>query len=184
MKRRSKAISKQDREAFREATEGVRPLAHDKVAPYRAPPPPRALQRELDEHRVLADMFSDVLDAEELESGEELSYLRTGMQHQVLRKLRRGHYSVGAELDLHGYTVAEARQALSGFLQQAQDAGIRCVRVIHGKGNQSLDKRPILKGKVDYWLRQWNDVLAFTSARPVDGGTGALYVLLKSRRGR
>ena len=181
MKKRFTQISPEDREAFRKAIKGVRPLAYDKVEPHRNPPPPRARQRELDDERVLSDMFSDAIDAAELETGEELVYLRSGMQKQVLRKLRKGHYSVGAELDLHGYTVVEARQELSGFLNLTQSAGIRCVRIIHGKGSGSLDKKPILKGKVDYWLRQWNDVLAFTSARPVDGGTGAIYVLLKSR---
>jgi DNA-nicking Smr family endonuclease len=127
-------------------------------------------------------MLSDALDAAELETGEELLYCRTGLQHSVLRKLRRGHYSVGAELDLHGMRVEEARQALGAFLQHALAGDTRVVRIIHGKGNGSLNKQPVLKGKVNHWLRQRNDVLAFCSARPVDGGTGAIYVLLRRTR--
>jgi DNA-nicking Smr family endonuclease len=117
-----------------------------------------------------------------METGEELFYCRSGLQHNVLRKLRRGHYAVEAELDLHGLRVAEARQALGTFLQNALERGIKTVRIIHGKGNGSLNKQPVLKGKVNHWLRQRAEVLAFCSARPVDGGTGAIYVLL--RRGK
>jgi DNA-nicking Smr family endonuclease len=127
-------------------------------------------------------MLSDSLDPAEVETGEELLFARPGLQHGVLRKLRRGQYSHGAELDLHGMTVVIARQALALFLSECQHDGIRNVRIIHGKGNGSLRQQPILKSKVNHWLRQRNEVLAFCSARPIDGGTGALYVLLRSRR--
>jgi DNA-nicking Smr family endonuclease len=127
-------------------------------------------------------MLSDALDPAELETGEELLYCRPGMQHNVMRKLRRGQYSVEAELDLHGMRVAEARQVLSDFLRHSLDSGIKTIRIIHGKGNGSLNKQPVLKGKVNHWLRQRVEVLAFCSARPVDGGTGAIYVLLKNTR--
>ena len=125
------------------------------------------------------EMLSGDFELSELETGDELWFARPGLQHQVLRKLRRGRTSVGAELDLHGMIVAEAHQAVDGFIRRVREANIRCVRIIHGKGNGSLHQRPILKGKVDVWLRRRDEVLAFASARPEDGGTGAVYVLLK-----
>ncbi len=173
----------EDRELFRAAMNRVRPLTVDRVLPRRRRPPPRPRQSELEEQRVLAGMFSDALDPAELETGEESSFHRAGLQHGVLRRLRRGHYAVEAELDLHGLTVTEARQSLARFLTDCHGHGRRCVRVIHGKGRGSPGRLPVLKLKVDHWLRQWDAVLAFCTARPVDGGTGALYVLLK-RAGR
>lgn len=115
----------------------------------------------------------------ETETGEELSFIRPGLQHRLLRKLRRGHFSIGAELDLHGMTVALAQVELTIFLKQAQARGVRCVRIIHGKGLRSRQGRPVLKFKLERWLRLREEVIAFSSARPVDGGTGAVYVLLK-----
>lgn len=175
--------TKEDRRLFREAMRDVRPLRHDKVMPEKPRPAPRPRQRIIDEGQVLRDMLSDCIEPWEQETGEELMFARNGLQHSVLRKLRRGQYAVGAELDLHGMTVAEARQALAEFLHASRFRDLRCVRIIHGKGNGSLHKQPILKGKVNHWLRQWDEVLAFASARPVDGGTGALYVLLKRSSG-
>ncbi len=167
---------------FREAVADAIPLRQQKQTPHRSTPPPIPLQRQRDEEQVLEDMLSDNLDPTELETGEELLYCRPGLQHSVLRKLRRGQYSVGAELDLHGMRVVEARQALGHFLQHSLAHDIRVVRIIHGKGNGSLHKQPVLKGKVNHWLRQRIEVLAFCSARPVDGGTGAIYVLLRRAR--
>jgi DNA-nicking Smr family endonuclease len=115
----------------------------------------------------------------EVETGDELIYLRPGIGSGVLRKLRRGQFSVGAELDLHGKTVSEARDALALFLKESQTFGIRCVRIIHGKGLGSRHGRPVIKGKLDRWLRMRDEVIAFSSARPIDGGTGAVYVLLR-----
>jgi DNA-nicking Smr family endonuclease len=116
-----------------------------------------------------------------METGEEIYYCREGLQQTVLRKLKRGQFRVSAFLDLHGMTVTIARQALAHFLQIARRDNITCVRIIHGKGNRSRHKGPILKHKVNHWLRQRDEVLAFCSARPVDGGTGAVYVLLRRR---
>ena len=99
-----------------------------------------------------------------------------------MRKLRRGQYAIEAQLDLHGNTVPEARERVSTFLRDMQTQGKRCVRIIHGKGKSSEGKLPVLKGKVNAWLQQWDQVLAFCSARPNDGGTGAIYVLLRSNR--
>ena len=101
------------------------------------------------------------------------------MQQAILRKLRRGQFQVGAALDLHGMTVATARDALAAFLQHARRDSLGCVRIIHGKGKRSHHRGPVLKQKINHWLRQRDEVLAFCSARPMDGGTGAIYVLLR-----
>ncbi len=174
-------ISSEEQALFRASVSDVRPLKQQRVLHAPPSPPPRPLQQEADEQQALLDMFSDTFDPAELETGEELLFSRNGLQHNVLRKLRRGQYSVAAELDLHGLRVEEARQELSHFLYHCRLEGKRCLRIIHGKGNGSYQQQPILKGKVNYWLRQREEVLAFCSARPVDGGTGAIYVLVKSK---
>jgi len=127
----------------------------------------------------MRDMLSEDYDPAELELGDELLFSRSGLQHGLLRKLRRGQFSIRMQLDLHGMTVAEARLALTQFLLDCRAANARCVRIIHGKGHGSLHKQPVLKGKVNKWLQQRDEVLAFCSARIEDGGTGAVYVLLK-----
>ena len=129
---------------------------------------------------MLRELLQDHLDPAELETGEELSFLRPGLQQKLLRKLRRGQFSVAAELDLHGMTANEAYAAVGEFLKRARTRNARCVRIIHGKGNGSLHKLPVLKAKIGGWLRRRDEVLAYCSARPVDGGTGAVYVLLKA----
>jgi DNA-nicking Smr family endonuclease len=107
------------------------------------------------------------------------SYARPGLQRTVMRRLRRGDYRIGAELDLHGMTADAARGELARFLREAIGRELRCVRIIHGKGLGSEGRGPVLKPRVARWLRQRDDVLAYCSARPADGGTGALYVLLR-----
>ncbi len=176
-------ISNDDKDLFRQAVADAVPLPQHRVTPHRDPPPARPLKREEDELQVLDDMLSGDIDPAELETGEELFYCRGGLQHSVLKKLRRGHYAIEAELDLHGLRVVEARQVLTTFLHSALAQRLKTVRIIHGKGNGSLHKQPVLKGKVNHWLRQRNEVLAFCSARPADGGTGAVYVLLGKQRG-
>lgn len=115
---------------------------------------------------------------ETLGFGDTLSYLSPGQQKNVLRKLRRGHYGVDAELDLHGLNSKEAKHHLLHFLHHCVEDGFRCVHIIHGKGYRSPDNRPILKNNLNLWLRQHQDVLAFCSAAPKDGGSGAVLVLL------
>ena len=112
-------------------------------------------------------------------SGESLQFHRPSVGRRTLRRLTRGSYSIQDELDLHGMTVAEARDALADFVDASCRRGHTCVRVVHGKGLGSGQRGPVLKGKVDRWLRRWDQVLAFSSARQVDGGTGAIYVLLR-----
>ena len=173
-------ISDAERQLFRDNLKGVRPL--EEKHHYQAPRPkikPVARQRIADERQVLDDMFSDDFRPEDVETGEELLFSRPGLQNRLMRQLRRGQLSIRAELDLHGYTVLEARQALTEFLRDSLQHGDRCVRIVHGKGFGSKQKLPVLKNKVNAWLQQRDEVLAFCSARPVDGGTGALYVLLK-----
>jgi DNA-nicking Smr family endonuclease len=184
MRKKPSPLSDDDSDLFRSAVAGVRPLASDRLPVTPPPPPPLPQKRLEDEHRVLQDMLSDPEYPELLETGEELFFARSGLQHSVLRKLRRGQYAVAAELDLHGLTAAAAREQLAAFLIACRQRDLRCVRIIHGKGNGSVQRRPVLKGKVNHWLQQRDEVLAFCSARPVDGGTGAVYVLLKRAPGK
>ncbi len=178
----SKKFNGADHELFRQAMQGVRPLLSE-VVPLNLPRPlPIPKQRYIDEALVRQDMLSEYyFDPAELETGEELLFTRAGIQHSIFEKLRRGHFSVDAELDLHGFIVREARKAVADFLRWCQVRNVRCARIVHGKGYNSWQKQPILKCKLNGWLRQRDEVLAFCSARPMDGGTGAVYVLIKNR---
>lgn len=175
-----KSPDKEELELFRQAMQDVRPLETEpRHQPARAKPRPRPRQRELDDAAVLDEMLSDPVHPEDLETGEELLFIRGGLQHKLVKKLRRGELAIEAELDLHGLFREEAREAVVGFLAECRQKQVRCVRIIHGKGHGSEQKRPVLKQYVNHWLQQRDEVLAFCSARPVDGGTGAIYVLLK-----
>ena len=150
---------------------------------HRPRPTPWPRQRERDERNVLREAISDEFDPESLmETDDQLSYRRSGVGADVLVKLRRGRWTVQGQVDLHGLTRDEAREALGLFLQGAGKRGWRCVRVVHGKGLGSPRREPVLKGKVRVWLVQRQEVLAFTQARGPDGGAGALIVLLDSGR--
>ena len=164
---------------FRKAVGKIKPVRQDKVYPHRKHRKPVPDQTLRDQQEVMRSLLSDAYEPAEVETGDELLYTRAGLQHGVIRKLRRGQYAIEAELDLHGATVLQAREAVDTFLKNARDRDKRVVRIIHGKGNTSAGKLPVLKGKVNSWLRQKDEVLAFCSARPNDGGTGAVYVLLK-----
>jgi DNA-nicking Smr family endonuclease len=157
----------------------VRVIKQDKVTPHRRRRKPVPEQKRLDEQAVMDELSSGEFDSSELETGEELLFARPGIQHAVLRRLRRGQYKIEAQLDLHGQTVAQARESVARFLQESRGAGWRCVRIIHGKGRGSHGKLPVLKGKVNVWLRRRDEILAFCPAQPTDGGHGAIYVLLK-----
>jgi len=124
----------------------------------------------------MIDVFSDAEIAEECP--ETLSYSASGLQHKVIKKLRRGQYTIEHELDLHGLTVIEARKALMGFLEKCETASLRHIIIVHGKGFGSRGK-PVIKPMINRWLRATDQVLAFHSAQPHDGGTGAVYVLLR-----
>lgn len=173
-------ISDADRQLFREQIKGTRKLNAEAIPPGQTKKPsPHPTQLLKDERQVLDDMLSDHFQPEEVETGDELLFTRPGLQTKVIRQLRRGHHPITAELDLHGMVVKQARLALTDFLKQCRRKNDRCVRIIHGKGLGSKHKLPVLKNKVNNWLQQRDDVLAFCTARPVDGGTGAVYVLLK-----
>jgi DNA-nicking Smr family endonuclease len=168
-------------ELFRASMSGVTPLpSHDRAQHARPLPQPIPAQRQRDDRKALQDSLShrNPWDAG-METGEELCYLRNGVGAQVLRKLRRAHWVIQDELDLHGLTVDEARELLVGFLNQCIRRGLRCVRVIHGKGLRSKNREPVLKRKVAGWLMQREEILAYCQARQVDGGSGAVVVLLK-----
>jgi len=169
-----------DKRLFRDAVRDVKRLrTNPRVTPPK--PRPRARFARLDNLEVLQESLNlapgDLL----VETGDELSFRRAGVQDAVLRKLRRGQYRVEAELDLHGLTVAQSKVELRDFLLNAQRAGMRCVRIIHGKGLGSGHRGPVLKNTANVLLQRTDAVPAFSSARPVDGGTGAIYVLLGRR---
>ena len=174
---------KRDAEAhlFQNEVQDVRPIKASHKAASTVPAPlPVPLQRLADEQDALRASLSDEIDIERLlETDEALSFRRPGLGIEVVRKLRRGEWSVQAQLDLHGFRTDEARLSLVSFLAEALTNDLRCLRIIHGKGLGSINKEPVLKGKVLKWLTQRDEVLAFCQARPNDGGSGALLVLLK-----
>ena len=176
-----KKPSREDIQLFRNSVGQIRPVKHDRVTPVRRAVSTRPQFRDMDEAEVLHDLLSDQFDPVEMENGEELLFVRPGLQHRTLKKLRRGMFVVNAELDLHGMNVPLARAAVAEFLHECQQRRIQCARIIHGKGLGSRHQGPVLKRKVGSWLKQRNEVLAYCSARNCDGGTGAVYVLLKRK---
>jgi DNA-nicking Smr family endonuclease len=166
---------------FRDAIADVTPLnGKTRVEHKRIPHPPLAHKRREDDQLVLIAAVSDEFEIDTLlHADDELSFRRPGVGHDVLRKLRRGEWVIQDEIDLHGCRTDEARELLAGFLRGAIKRGLRCVRIVHGKGFGSHDRQPVLKGKTRVWLAQREDVIAFCQARPAEGGSGAVVVLLK-----
>ena len=179
--RQENARSRQDAEVFRRMVGRVEPLKpNGRVAPNPAHPRPLPFQRWADDDAVLRESVSDDYGAEWLlESDETLSYRRAGLGPDVVRKLRRGHWTVSAQVDLHGLRVDEARDVVADFLRECVKQERRCVRIIHGKGLGSTNRIPVLKEKVRRWLTQKDEVLAFVEARPDDGGSGVVLALLR-----
>jgi DNA-nicking Smr family endonuclease len=169
--------SDEDLELFRTAVKDARPLPPRHAQQERPSPEPKARFRRADEAAVLAESLEANPEAES-DTGVDLNFRRTSVSLPLFRKLRRGEISVRDEIDLHGLTANQARAALYEFLAEAGARQLRCVRVIHGKGLRSGHQGPVLKRKLGRWLQCRADVLAYCSARPVDGGTGAVYVLL------
>ena len=169
-----------DSRLFRDAVQGVKPLDGPQNPPERPKPRPAARFSRADRLAVLEESLREPPDDPTLAGGEELVFHREGVRQTVLRTLRRGGYRVQGEIDLHGLSVIEARQALREFLARALLNHWRCVRIVHGKGLRSGTRGPVLKGLVGSVLRKLDPVVAYVSARPVDGGTGAVYVLLSS----
>ena len=169
-----------DADLFRRAVSDAKPLdAERRVDEKRRKPTAKARFSRADESRVLRESLEGDIDDIEAGSGEALRFARPSVGRRTLRKLARGSYAVQAEIDLHGMTVAEARPRLQAFIEDCARTGKRCVRVVHGKGLGSGQRGPVLKPNVNAWLRRWDAVLAFVSTRQVDGGTGAVYVLLR-----
>ena len=168
-----------DRALFREATRGVKPLRQAQRVPDDAPRPrARARFARAARLQLLEEIPQGSPDEPELAAGDATLFARPGVTAGTLRKLRRGQYRVQAQLDLHGLTAAEAKLQLHEFLLASLQRNARCLRIVHGKGLRSGAKGPVLRQLVNSALRRTAQVLAFASARPVDGGTGALYVLL------
>ena len=171
-------VTEEDRALFRRAAGDVRRIGDDRTPPARpgrAPRAPSRVQGEPSNARGLAESewTSDV------GPGDVLSFARGGVRRREMERLRRGRVRTEADLDLHGRIVSDAATALDRFLEDSRHRGRRCVRIVHGKGFGSRDGLPIMKAHVDRWLRSRPEVLAFCSAIPPDGGTGAVYVLLR-----
>lgn len=180
MNRKSR-ITPEDSALFRDAVEKAAPLRRSGRV-VRQPDLPSARPRfsEADEQDVMDRLLDQAIDASEFGSGDALEFRQAGVQLTVMRKLRRGQYARQAELDLHGMTATEAKRYVVEFLQECRARGHRCVRVIHGKGRGSPHGAPVLKLKLAAWLQQREEVLAYCSARANEGGTGAIYVLLRA----
>ena len=167
---------------FRDAVADVEPLAppRRRAAPKRgAVPVPRQTRR--DERAALAESLAGPMSVDDaLESGEELSFLREGYPRDTLRKLRRGHWTVEASLDLHGMNRGQAAAAVVEFVRRCAQRGQRCVRIVHGRGLGSPNREPVLKGKLRKWLPLRGEVLAFCQAPRAHGGSGAVLVLLRN----
>ena len=173
-------VTDKDIDEFRRAFSDAKPLqVEDRVPATKPKPKPKARFSRADEREVLQQSLEDDIDTIEHGYGAALRFHRPSVGKRTMRKLARGGYSVQAELDLHGMTVAEARQRLADFIEYSVISSNLCVRIVHGKGLGSGDRGPVLKNAVNRWLRRWDNVLAFVSTRQVDGGTGAIYVLLQ-----
>ena len=167
---------------FRRLMAGTKPIRAKVTVPAPRRVKARARFRASDERQVLRESLESDIDLAESLSGHALRFRRPSVGRRTLRKLARGKFSVQGEIDLHGMTVEKASEALQEFINDSCLRGHSCVRIVHGKGLGSGQRGPVLKGKVDLWLRRWKQVLAFVSARQVDGGTGAVYVLLDVSR--
>ncbi len=173
-----------ERDAFAKAMQGVKPLQKIERVLATKRPQAKAHNSRAAHAALLAESLRgpgegapDMIE----QLGEEIAYRRPGLPEKIFRQLRRGRFSIEAETDLHGLTVNEAKLLLRDFIGESAQRRLGCVRVIHGKGLGSGPGGPVLKGNVQRWLMQWDEVLAFVTARVRDGGSGAIYVLLRRR---
>jgi DNA-nicking Smr family endonuclease len=174
-------IDDPDKKLFRDAMRGVKPLVQEKKITPEPPPPSYRPKKRLAYEAPIAAPLSDYETLEPLNSESLVEFKQSGIQNKVLRKLRSGQYNIEAILDLHGMTVDEAKETLYSFVLQCQKKGVSHALIVHGKGRVS--GHPILKNKLNHWLRQLDQVLAFCSAKAKDGRSGAMYVLLKNQKG-
>lgn len=170
----------EDIELFRRSVGPVRKIGCDRARQIATPPPPRPRNDPETDIRERPDSFSDAYDPGTVSADEVLFFARPGLQRRQLQRFRRGQLACTAELDMHGMTAAVARSELMAFIALCRDRRIRCARIIHGKGYGSGGAVPVLKNRLNSWLRQHHDVLAFSSAQARHGGSGALYLLLRS----
>jgi DNA-nicking Smr family endonuclease len=180
-----KPLQESEAKLFRESVQGAEPIRINRTEPFRH----RRLPKPISQPPELGEQPGRVTIAEaEIETGDYLLFARPGVQKRLLADLQRGHIDVELELDMHGLRTAHAEGILGEFLGDCTRRGVRCALVVHGKGYRSDGRQPVLKHKVNYWLRLYEQVLAFCSATRRDGGTGAVYLLLrnpkKSRRKR
>jgi DNA-nicking Smr family endonuclease len=174
-------LSDDDDKLFQRAMFGAKPLrAEARVEAETNKPKPKARFSRADEKDVLRESLNADIDTMEGSNAESMRFHRQSVGRRTMRKLARGRYAIQAEIDLHGMTVAEAKPRLADFVENCARKGHLCIRVVHGKGIGSGYRGPVLKNSVNHWLRKWDSVLAFVSARQVDGGTGAVYVLLQT----
>jgi len=178
-----KRLEESEASLFRESVSDAEPLNLDRAEPFRRRPPPHPIEQPA---HLRSENERATLSEAEVECHDYLEFTRPGVQKRLFADLQRGYIEVDLELDLHGLTAAYAEQVLDEFLNECSRLRVRCARIIHGKGRRSDEGQPVLKRKVNYWLRLYEEVLAFCSATRRDGGTGAVYVLLrnpdKSRR--
>lgn len=179
---KDKKLSAEDSDLFRRNIGSVRRLTDNKVTHRPERPSPRPRPRPAKFEEQAASGFSDELPADTVSASDPLFFARPGLQQRLLQRLRRGQLPIGAELDLHGMIAASAHNTVAQFLANSRDRSIHCVSIIHGKGYGGRSDAPILKNHLNHWLRQHHDVLAFCSSRQDHGGTGAVYVLLRTRR--
>jgi len=175
----AKGVSKDDIKLFRQAIGEVDMIEYNGVELSTAKPAPVPNQSIISEQEAFNQMAKDPFDIPDVEIGDELYFRRSGIQQQIIRKLRRGQFAIESELDLHGMTVSVAKKELNDFLNYCQSTNRRCIRIIHGKGHGSVNKIPVLKNKLNRWLQRYDSILAFCSAPAHDGGTGAVYVIIK-----
>lgn len=171
----------QDNDLFRKTVGSVNSIKNDRIKPHKRQPSTTSRQSNKDNLPVMEQFSEDFLSAD-FQPSDILSYHQPGVQPQTLKKLRLGALRIDSVCDLHGLTVNEARPVLSAFFHEAEIYQWRCLKIIHGKGKRSANHGPVLKGLVDAYLRQKARVLAFHSAIPRDGGTGAVYILLKKEK--
>ena len=173
--------NKEDQQAFSEAMRNVKPIKQDKqIAEHALPAPDAHFSRAARKQLLKESLSSSTENMGQL--AEELAFRKPSVSDRTFRKLRRGNFSIEADLDLHGLRAKNAKIALKSFVAESNKLGLRCIRVIHGKGLRSGPAGPVLKAKVTDWLGQWEEVLALVSARMHDGGAGAIYVLLRKPR--
>ncbi len=174
-------MTKDDEEFFRSQMQDVRPARpHNRAVLERPAPKPIPAQRLEDERAVLTELSRLAFDLDDIEFDDDAVFLRPGLPRDILRKLRRTHWVIQDTLDLHGLTADEAAEATAAFLADCKRRGVRCVRIVHGKGLRSRGREPVLKRRVRRQLMRRSEVLAYVEPRPVHGGAGAVVVLLEA----